>query len=66
MSVFDIEWGKKPSTREGVSKSKPEGKLKKQGLKINTSLYILFPQYLILKISFNKCNFKVSMNVLQD
>ena len=27
VSVFDIEWGKKPSTREGVSKSKPEGKL---------------------------------------
>ena len=42
MSVFDIEWGKKPSTREGVSKSKPEGKLKKQGLKINKSLNIIF------------------------
>ena len=38
VSVFDIEWGRKPSTRKGVSKSKPEGTLLKQGKRLKNQL----------------------------
>ena len=37
VSVFDIEWGRKSSTRKGVSKSKPEGTLLKQGKRLKIS-----------------------------
>ena len=53
VSVFDIEWGRKPSTRKGVSKSKPEGTLLKLGKRLKNQLinYLLSIGYLRCRLT---------------